>query len=94
MVVVSKAGADRTGYQHDAQWALQRYTTMAHCIGEQPSPHHLRDTVQAVVAMKVRLRVSRRVGRDVTRRLRADLKKVKTRAHEALPVSLSVAKAS
>jgi hypothetical protein len=69
--------------------------------------HYLRDAVQAVVTMKVRLRVAHRythtvhlhreaerLGREVTRRLRADRRRVKTRALEALPVSPSVAKAS
>jgi hypothetical protein len=61
-------------------------------------------TVRAAVVMKVLLRVTHgytqtvhlcrdteQVGREVTRRLRADMKRVKTRALEAPP---SVAKAS
>jgi hypothetical protein len=58
--------------------------------------HHLHN---AVVAMKVRLRVAcrythNRMGREVTRCLRADIRRVETRALEELLVSPSVAKAS
>jgi len=59
----------------------------------------LRNAVQAVVAMKVQLRVARRnthtvhlrrdveQGREVTRHLKADMRKVKKRTLEALPVT-------
>jgi hypothetical protein len=59
----------------------------------------LRNAVQAVVAMKVQLRVARRnthtvhlrrdveQGREVTGHLKADIRKVKKRTLEALPVT-------
>jgi hypothetical protein len=63
--------------------------------------HHLCDAVQAVVAMKVQLRVAHRythtvhlrrdadrMGHEVTRRLRVDMRRVKMRALEALQVTV------
>jgi hypothetical protein len=60
-----------------------------------------RDAIQAVVAIKVRLKVAPEYTHTVHLRrdaepcgMRADIRRMKTRALETLPVSLLVAKAS